>query len=146
MHYKKSFPSRFLQATDLDTPIDVTINSVNPAENVASPDQPEQLKPVARFEEDVKPCVLNLTRAEAIAEVAGDDDMDRWRGVRVRLSQGTTRFGGKKVACIVVSASTQNPKSGAPLTQKPKLAAKRGAQCAAHSEGELDTPLEEVGF
>ena len=101
-HYKKAFPSKYLQAADLDTPIMATIKSVT-SENVGSGDQPE-LKLVAAFREDVKGVVLNLTRAEAIAELAGDEDTDTWPGTRIRLSRGTTHYRGKRVACIAVDA------------------------------------------
>ena len=73
-HFRKSFPSRFMQSTDLDDgPITVTINAV-PEENLGTTDKPE-LKPVAEFkEEDVKSVVLNITRCEAIAEIVGNPD------------------------------------------------------------------------
>ena len=102
-HFRKSFPSRFTQASDFDDgPITVTIKSTAD-EDFGTKDNP-QTKPVVLFEDDgVKPVVLNLTRAEMISEIAGSEDMDNWPGTRVQLSKGTTRFQGKKVACIDVA-------------------------------------------
>ena len=101
-HYRKAFPSRFLQSADLDDgPITVTIKAVL-TENLGTLDKPDP-KPVLAFEEEVKPVVLNITRAEAISEVAGSEDMDDWPGTRIRLSKGTTRYKGERVACIDVS-------------------------------------------
>lgn len=103
-HWKKAFPSRYLQVSDLDDgPIVATIKRVS-SENVGSGDEAE-LKLVVHFEEPgVKALVLNLTRAEAVAELAGSDDTEVWPGTRLALVRGSTRYQGKKVACIVVQA------------------------------------------
>ena len=103
-HFRKAFPSKFLSSSDLDDgPLDVTIKEV-PTENLGTAENPE-LKLVAHFEEDAKPCVLNITRAESIADITGDEDTDSWVGKRVRLRKGSTRYQGKRVACIEVSQS-----------------------------------------
>lgn len=102
-HFKKAFPSKYLQTSDLDKPIDVTIKRIT-SETVGTGDEAEQ-KLVAHFREDVKAVVLNLTRAEAIASFAGSEDTDAWPGTRIRLARGTTRFQGKKVGCIVIDAA-----------------------------------------
>jgi hypothetical protein len=112
-HWKKSFPSKFLQAADLDQPIVATIARVA-NENVGSDDKTE-LKPVLFFREPgLKGVVLNLTRAEATAEIAGNEDMDDWPGTRVRLVRGTTRYQGKKVPCIAIERPPVAKKGGKP--------------------------------
>jgi hypothetical protein len=102
-HWKKAFPSKFLQVSDLDGgPITATIARAG-LETVGGEDGESKL--VVRFSEpDVKALVCNLTRAEAIAELAGDEDWDRWPGTIVQLVRGTTRYQGRKVGCIVVQA------------------------------------------
>ena len=101
-HFRKSFPSRFLQSTDLDDgPITVTINAVRD-ENVGTTDKPETKPVVESKEEGVKPFVLNITRGEAITEIAGNPDINRWPGTRIQLAKGWTRYQGKRVACIEV--------------------------------------------
>ena len=104
-HWKKAFPSRYLQVSDLeDGPIAARIKSVS-SENVGG--ENGELKLIVKFHEpDVKALVCNLTRAEAISELAGSDDTDEWPGTRIELTRGTTRYGGKKVGCIVVQAPT----------------------------------------
>ena len=103
-HYRKSFPSRFLQSADLDDgPLDVTIEQLA-HENLGSKDEPEN-KLVAKFAGDTKPLVLNLTRAESIADLVGDDNTDSWVGTRIRLGKGRTTYMGKRVACIDVLES-----------------------------------------
>jgi hypothetical protein len=102
-HWKKGFPGKFLQVSDLDTPIVATIASVR-SETVGSGDDSET-KLVVRFREtDVKAVVLNLTRAEAIENIVGDPDTDRWAGHRIKLVKGSTRYQGKRVACIAIEA------------------------------------------
>src|SRR5262245_8960078 len=103
MHWKRGFPSKFLQVSDLDTPIVATIQSVG-AESVGSGDSAER-KLVVRFvEPTVKAVVLNLTRAEAIEGIAGDADTDKWTGTVIKLTKGSTRYQGKRVACIAIEA------------------------------------------
>ena len=103
MNYKKSFPGKYLQTTDLDVPMVATIARVT-TETVGVGADAES-KPIAHFvEPDTKSLVLNVTKCEAIATVAENDDTDGWTGVRIRLSRGTTRYQGKPVACIVVDA------------------------------------------
>ena len=103
-HWKKAFPSRYLQTSDLDNgPIMATIAKVRP-ENVGSGEDAELKLTVQFAEPDLKALVLNLTRAEAIAELAGSEDTDRWPGTRIQIARGTTRYQGKKVGCLVVRA------------------------------------------
>ncbi len=107
-HFRKSFPGKYLQTTDLDVPMVATIARVT-TETVGGGTDAES-KPVAHFQEpDTKPLVLNLTRCEAIATIAEDEDTDGWAGVRIKLSRGTTRFQGKTIPCIVVDAPPRKP-------------------------------------
>ena len=46
-HWKKRFPSTYLQAADLDTPMDVTIKSV--LDEMIGIGERAELKPVLRF-------------------------------------------------------------------------------------------------
>jgi len=102
-HYKTAFPSKFLSAADIERPYEATIEAVD-FDEVGTDDKPER-KLVATFEEEgCRPIVLNKTRCETLEELAKTPDYEEWAGVRVRVSQGTTRYAGKKVPCIVFSA------------------------------------------
>src|SRR5262245_8989791 len=102
-HYKQAFPSKFLSAAEIENPYEATIKDVD-FDDVGTDDKTER-KLVATFEEDyAKAIVLNVTRCEAVAELAKTPDYTDWGGTRVKVSQGTTRYAGKKVPCIVISA------------------------------------------
>ena len=126
-HWKKRFPSTYLQAADLDSPLDVTIKTVL-NEMIGSGERAE-LKPVITFrEKGIKPVVLNMTRSEAIERIAASSDDDDWGGVRIRLQRGTTRYQGKTVDCIDVVPS-------------PVAATKRPPRQARSAEPEPDDPM-----
>ena len=108
-HWKKSFPSRYMQVSDLDTPITATIADVRD-EQVGNGDDSET-KPVVYFREPgIKPVVLNITRCEAIEAIVGDPDRDRWSGHRITVFKGATRYQGKRVACISIKAPSTRAK------------------------------------
>lgn len=101
-HWKKSFPSRYVQVSDLeDGPLIGTISKIM-NENVGG--EQNELKLVAYFGDLEKRLVVNQTRAEAIATIARSADVDSWIGVRILMALGSTRYQGKKVACIDVKA------------------------------------------
>jgi hypothetical protein len=102
--WKKSFPSKYVQVADLDTPMVVTITHVS-EENVGT-EGAVQVKPVVYFRETRKGVVLNKTRGEAIQEIAGSSDMDDWVNVRIQIQRGETLYQGKRVPCIDVVAPT----------------------------------------
>ena len=114
-HWKKSFPSKYLQAADLDESFVATIKTI-PDENVGQGDTVEN-KPVVHWAEaGYKPCVLNQTRCEVVEHLAGSPDMQEWPGTRVLVRRGTTRYQGKRVACIEFAAPP--PKSAPKKTAK----------------------------
>ena len=58
--------------------------------------------------------VLNKTNANMIAEIAGDDEMENWKGVKVVLYATKTEFQGKRVDCIRVDYLKQAAKPEPP--------------------------------
>jgi len=105
MHWKRSFPSKYLQTSDLDDgPVITTIVSVD-TENIGVGEDAE-LKPVAKLR-TAKSLVLNVTKCNSIEEIAGTPDMDAWPGTHIQLQKGSTKYKGKKVACIDVVAPAQ---------------------------------------
>lgn len=102
--WQEAFPSRFLRASDITKPYDATIKAVD-YEDVSTDDNKPERKLVATFVEDEhKAIVLNVTRCEALTEISKTRDYTKWPGTRVHISQGQTRFGGKRTPCTVLSA------------------------------------------
>ena len=121
-HWKKSFPSKYLQAADLDTPIMATVKTVV-NENIGQGDAVE-LKPVVQWDESVKGVVLNLTRAEALATLPIRRH-GRLAGTRVLLRRGTTRTRGKRwraSSLPAAAAQAAAPASPPPPSTRSRLA------------------------
>jgi hypothetical protein len=74
----------------------------------------EDTKPVLYFAGKEMGLVLNKTNANMIAEIAGDDEMDNWKGVRIALYGTKTDYQGKRVNAMRVDYP---PTAGA--AQKP---------------------------
>ena len=129
-HWKKRFPSKYLQASDLDEgPIDVTIKGAPEDEVIGTGDRAEE-KPVLFFrEKGTKGVVLNMTKGEAIEQIAGTPEEEKWAGVRIRLQKGRTKYQGKTVACIEIVAAP------APSAKRPPAAK------AAPTAPEPDDPI-----
>jgi len=97
--------SEFFKAADFDRPRTLTIAEISTT-TIEGNGKPE-LKLVASFREpDTKKLVLNLTRAEALAEITGSEDTDDWPGTRIVIRKGKATFQGKRVDAMVVEAPT----------------------------------------
>jgi hypothetical protein len=77
------YPSKWLKASDVDTPITATIDRC-PIESVGQGTKAER-KPVLYFRDGVKPCVLNKTNFDMLVTLTGYDDCDHWGGTVVEL-------------------------------------------------------------
>jgi hypothetical protein len=101
MNWRKSFPGRVFKVGDLDYGAVGAALKIVGNENVGGENADQKL--VVRFVETaIKSLVCNLTRAEAISEIAGSEDTDQWPGTTVQLVKGQTRYQGRKVGCITV--------------------------------------------
>jgi len=72
-------------------------------------------KPVLYFTGKEMGLVLNKTNANMIAEIAGDDEMDNWKGVKVVLYAAKTDFQGKRVDCIRVDYPGKDAPTPSPV-------------------------------
>jgi hypothetical protein len=72
----KLFPSKYLKASDLKKPVELSISRV-----AIEAMQDGAQKPVAYFENAAKGIVLNKTNATMVAQLAKSDDTDHWGGV-----------------------------------------------------------------
>jgi hypothetical protein len=136
-NWRKRFPSTYLKASDLDEgPIDATIKGI--VNETIGQGEKADLKPVLHFrEKPIKPVVMNMTRMEAVEQIAGTPDDEQWAGVRVRLQKGRTQYKGERVDCvdIVAPPKARTASTVTPANRPPK----RKAPTAA--EPEPDDPL-----
>ena len=85
MNYQKFFPSKYINAVDLDGQDDVlvTIRALS-EEEVQNSDGGTEKKPVLRFENTAKGLILNRTNAETIAGLYGAN-IEHWAGKQILL-------------------------------------------------------------
>lgn len=111
MRVSDLFPSKFVSAADLKgRPATVTIERLRLEEIGPQRDT----KPVLYFREAKKGLVANQTNCETIARIAGTDETESWRGVRVELYPAMTEFRGQQVPCIRVRAPGGRPAPATP--------------------------------
>lgn len=90
MNIRSRYDSLYINAGDLETPITLTIDSVNEV-TVGDED-----KVTLAFIGAKKELVLNKTNAFVLADLYGDDT-DEWPGKRIMLKRTKVEFQGKKV-------------------------------------------------
>jgi hypothetical protein len=111
MRVSRTYGGNHYKAEDLDKPILLTIDQVTSKE---FDDGKEKL--VLAFGEDEHTFVCNLTNAQTLAELYGDET-DDWIGEKVVLYATRTLFQGKQTPCIRVRA----PKPAAPVGAGAKI-------------------------
>lgn len=101
MKIDKAFPSKFLKVADLNGRRHVvTIDAVQ-METVGKDN-----RLVAYFAGKQKGLTLNKTNARIIQEIAGTDETDDWRGVKIELYATKVEYQGKRVDAIRVDYPT----------------------------------------
>ena len=100
MHFKKLFPSRYLRAVEFDDgELAVVIDRMD-FEMVGQGNDAEE-KPILYFSGMNQGLVLNVTNAETLADIHGDDS-DNWPGKAITLFRTKVRFGKDRVDAIRV--------------------------------------------
>ena len=113
--YDKYRDTKYVQKTDVEKGALVTIAKIT-EENVAPNNQPEEMKFVLHFKENIKPWVPNIGSLEEIAAITGTGDVDRWPGtVIVMYVNPDVEFAGKRVGGIRCRA----PKNQPPVNEQP---------------------------
>jgi len=113
--YDKYRNSSYVQKSDVDPDILVTIAEVK-EEDVSMTNQPEEMKYVIYFKEDVKPWVPGIQMLEMIHQINGNGDVDRWAGTKIVLYlDPTVAFHGK----IVGGIRCRPPKNQQPPATQP---------------------------
>jgi hypothetical protein len=98
--YDKYRNTRFIQKSDVEHGALLTISRIT-EENVALDYQPEEIKYVIHFEEDVKAWAPGIETLETIAHIAGTGDVDDWPGTKLVLFvDPNVKLHGKRVGGI----------------------------------------------
>jgi hypothetical protein len=125
MKKSQAFPSRFLNAADLnDKPRGLTIKSVQ-QELLGNGTEEKKQKTVLHFEGERKGMVLNVTNWNSVVDVTGEDDSDNWPTHRIELYPWMTEMKGVPTPCIRIRKPSDtlplgHPKQKAKATAKPK--------------------------
>jgi hypothetical protein len=121
----QAFPSKYLKADDLKgRPVTVEIKDA-PQETLTGFDGTKQQKTVLYFTGTSKKLVLNRTNWNAVADVTGEEDSDRWAGHRIELFPSTTEMNGRTLPCIRIR--TPAVRAAQPLAKSDAAAARSDA-------------------
>jgi len=90
-----AFPTKYLSKDDVKSPLRVTFRSVD-VETLGQGDDQEN-KPVAFWNEDIKPMVINATNWMVAESIYGDDS-DSWIGKAIEIwVDPSVSYGGKRI-------------------------------------------------
>ena len=95
------FPSKYVSAADITQPVTVTMSTVEMVD--IGQDGKQEVKHVLHFVGASKGMILNVTNANRIAEIHGDDT-DHWPGKQITLEKARVDFRGKIVDALRVQA------------------------------------------
>jgi hypothetical protein len=98
MRVSRTYGGNHFKGEELDKPLLLTIDETSSKE---FDDGKEKL--IVSFREDDHTLVLNMTNAQTIAELYGDET-DDWTGEKIVIYRDKTNFAGKRVDCIRVRA------------------------------------------
>ncbi|MBR5808841.1 MAG: hypothetical protein IKY39_01870 [Clostridia bacterium] len=101
MHWKKMFNPDYIGAYELEEgqELILTIKTVQPEMVTGDRGRKEELL-VARFEENVKPMILNKTNCKTIQKIYRTPEIEKWMGKKIQIYATTTTFGGEVVECL----------------------------------------------
>lgn len=136
--------SRFLTKEDCGKGILLTIKGWH-QDNVAMQGEPEKLKYILDFVEDVKPMTLNTVNGDIIAEMTGHEDFDGWLGHKiVAFNDPTVMYNGKRGGIRVRAPRNIAP---APKPSPPKPApAPRPPEPEPQPAGDVPPEEDDVSF
>ena len=90
----------------------LTIKSIVKEKLVASNGTVEE-KPVAHFEENILPMVLNVTNCKTIEKLYGTGNIYEWIGKKIQVFATKTKVAGETVPCLRIEnviPTTEQPK------------------------------------
>jgi hypothetical protein len=102
------FPARYLKAPDLQgKEWTLTIDRLE----LEAMGRTREEKPVLYFVGAAKALKLNVTMARAIAQIAGSENTDDWRGVQVCLFATFADFGKQTFPVVRIKAPIAKPRA-----------------------------------
>jgi hypothetical protein len=110
--YKKFVGNaKYLKKEDIPSPVNTSILWIK-EEEVTAPGKGTETRLVLYFDGQKKGMVLNTANAEALAEIAGTEDYEKWSDIPIQLYvDPDVKYGGKKTGGIRIRklASVQVP-------------------------------------
>jgi|SRR4029453_4902510 hypothetical protein len=99
--YKKFVGNaKYLKKEDIPSPVDTLILWIK-EEEVTAPGKGTEIRLVIYFDGLKKGLVLNTANAEALLEITGTDDYEKWVDTPVQLyADPDVKYGGKKIGGI----------------------------------------------
>ena len=115
--------AKYLKKEDIPSPVNTSILWIK-EEEVTTPGKGTETRLVLYFDGLKKGLVLNTANAEALADVTGTDDYEKWSDVPIQLyADPDVTFGKKKVGGIrirkPVSVSVRVPEQELEPVQNP---------------------------
>jgi hypothetical protein len=99
--YKKFVGNaKYLKKEDIPSPVNTSILWIK-EEEVTPPGKGTETRLVLYFDGQKKGLVLNTANAEALVEIAGTEDYERWSDIPIQLYvDPDVKYGGKKTGGI----------------------------------------------
>jgi len=118
MDINKYRDTQYLKQEDVMKPLLVTIDHCA-EEDVSMESQPEKLRCIIHFTENLKPLIGNWTNLSAIKDINGSGDSDNWDGTKIVLYvDSNVMFAGKRVGGIRVRPPLRPPRQQAQPPQE----------------------------
>lgn len=103
MKMNDAFPSAYVKAEQITSPVEVVIDRVELREF------DDGVKPVAFFQGKDAGVVLSKGRFGQLVEICQAEDSDEWRGSPVILTTEPSMFGGRAVRALKFERSARTP-------------------------------------
>ena len=120
--YKKFVGNaKYLKKEDIPSTVNTSILWIK-EEEVTAPGKGTETRLVLYFDGQKKGLVLNTANADALAEIAGTEDYEKWLDIPIQLYvDPDVKYGGKKTGGIRIRkpASVPVPVQEAELVQQP---------------------------
>src|SRR5262249_52397245 len=109
--------AKYLKKEDIPSPVSTSILWIK-EEEVPAPGKGTETRLVLYFDGIKKGLVLNTANAEALTEITGTDDYEKWSDLPVQLYvDPDVTYGGKKIGGIRI----RKPTPVSVLVRKPKM-------------------------